>query len=364
MKFFFDLLISFSKNKLLNEFWQLSHSDIFLPKPIYISIFLGEGCPLNCQHCSFWKVKNPRSLNFDQGEKIISYLKSWLGTFRLNFTGGEPLANKDFLKIVKFAESNGVICGAASNGFLIDEKKASKIIDSGLSNINISLDALDQKTHDFIRGRKGAFQKAIQAIKFLKAKRKKKPLIYLNTLICKKNLDHLAKIVLWAKMEDLDGVNFQPIISDHYFGAKKDLADWYKRNPLWPDDFERVSQVLDELFTLKKQRYPINNLEKKEIGLLKSYFQNPEKKIKNTCLIATRNFYISPEGEVQICQSLSSIGNIYRQNPQDIWRSKKAQKQRELIRRCRKSCQLLLCNRPHFYKRLATSFLRFLRQNY
>lgn len=55
-----------------------------------------------------------------------------------------------------------------SNGYLIDENVAKRLKESGISNVQISLDGINPEQHDNFRGKYGSFDKAINAIKCLK----------------------------------------------------------------------------------------------------------------------------------------------------------------------------------------------------
>lgn len=332
-----------------------------MPNPTYISLFTGRNCPLHCRHCSFWKKKEPYQLSYGQGKIMIDKLYTWLGPFRLNISGGEPLLTKDILHIIAYAEKKGIRCGMASNGYLITEEMAKKIVNSGLSNINISLDSLHANKHDRIRGTKGAFKKAVKAIQLLKRFRiGSQPLIYINAIISGENEKDLVTLAKWVKEEGLDGINFQPIVSDRTFGNTGAKQTWYEKNPLWPK--KTITKTLNQLYRLKKQGYPINNLEQNEINTIRWYFTHPDKPLPQTCRIALRNFYIDHHGDITICQNYPSIGNIFKENPKDIWKSKKAESIRTKINMCRRDCQLLLCNRPHDIRRLMRSFLAFLQK--
>lgn len=354
----FAIVFQNCKSIFLTKLYDLVPHPTLLPNPTYISLFVGRNCPLHCHHCSFWKEKEPYQLSYVQGKMIIDKLFSWLGPFRLNISGGEPLLTKDILRIVTYAQNKGILCGMASNGYLINEVMAKKIVQSNLSNINISLDSLRAEKHDRIRGTKGAFVRATEAIRLLKQFRKtKRPLIYINTVISGENEKDLIPIARWVKAEGLDGVNFQPIVSDRTFGNNAAEQTWYEKNPLWPG--KTIAKTLNQLYMLKKQGYPINNLEPDEIKTIQWYFTHPDKPLPQMCRIALRNFYIDHHGDITICQNYAPIGNIFKENPQKMWKGKKAEIVRQKINTCHNDCQLLLCNRPHHVRRLFQSFFRF-----
>lgn len=56
----------------------------------------------------------------------------------------------------------------ATNGTLVDEAMARKIVDAGVSRVSISLDGADPETHDNFRKLKGSFEMAIKGFNHLK----------------------------------------------------------------------------------------------------------------------------------------------------------------------------------------------------
>ena len=98
--------------------------------------------------------------------KLIRELKS-MGVFWFGFTGGEPLLNKDIVKIV-----NTVGPGAAvklfTTGCTLTKQMASDLKDAGLYSVSVSLDHWSEEVHDDVRGYKGAFQTALNAIDIFK----------------------------------------------------------------------------------------------------------------------------------------------------------------------------------------------------
>jgi len=85
---------------------------------------------------------------------------------RINFSGGDPLLRKDMFMLAKEASSRGFMVGMLGNPHLLTPKIAHRLLDSGVSRYQISIDGLE-KTHDSLRGRPGAFRDALRAIKVL-----------------------------------------------------------------------------------------------------------------------------------------------------------------------------------------------------
>jgi len=342
---------------------------LFTPKPLYVGLSVGTVCNLKCRQCDLWKMKtNPdKYLKPRQVKRILLSLKKWLGPFRLVFTGAEPFIRKDILKIIGVCRENDIYTVLTSNGWLINQNKAREIVKSGLDVINISLDGVDSKTHDFLRGRKGAFEKATQALKFLKKYKNKKerPIIYINTVIMEPNIGQLEKLVKLTKKFGIDNIRFQALESKFLFGNKKYDPQWYKKEPLWPKDWEKLSTVLDKIKLLKEKGYPVKNTYQ-ELEDIRLYYKNPLLLVnqQHYCFTGVRNFSIDSQGKVRLCFGMKPVGDLLKKEPEEIWYGKKAVALRQIIANCQRACRILPCNKreslnqliPAFWQRIKSIF--------
>ncbi|MBL7159450.1 radical SAM protein [Candidatus Microgenomates bacterium] len=313
-------------------------------KPTFVSLEVEDGCNLRCLHCDIWKKrKKLKRMRLSEMKKVVRELKKWLGVFQLNLTGGEPFLNKETIPLIKYASSLGILVHTNSNGFLIDGTLAKRIVASGLNSISISLDNLDPKVHNRLRGNSQVFKRAVRALSSLSKFRKpSRPFLSVTTIIMKPTLSGLEKLAFWAKEEGIDAIYFQSLWQN--FGAEYD-QDWFKKSPLWPKDYKKAKKVLDCLLKLKKNGYPIGN-SFEDFERYKSYYRDPitfggEKK----CFIGVNNFAIDIAGDVRLCFNFPSIGNILKEKPEEIWNGREAQKQRLKIAGCQRGCKVLLCNR-------------------
>jgi len=90
-------------------------------------------------------------------------LSNW-GIGLLVIDGGEPLCREDLFDIVKYASAKGIRTTLGSNGTLIDEATAKKMLDAGVRSIAISVDGVDAQTHDSFRGISGAFEQTLKGV--------------------------------------------------------------------------------------------------------------------------------------------------------------------------------------------------------
>ena len=106
-------------------------------------------------------------------------------------TGGEPLLRPDILDIAKRGTELGLRMVLATNGTLLDSKKALELKGAGIKRISISLDGKDEGSHDNLRGVPGAFKGALSGVEC--ARGAGLP-FQINTTITKRNAGELKEI--------------------------------------------------------------------------------------------------------------------------------------------------------------------------
>ena len=307
--------------------------------PVFCDVGITENCTFRCKMCRFWETpKNENELSIDEWKDFIVSLKAIGGShIRLHFAGGEPLLKPGFLDLLEFASKRGFRTFIVTNGFLIDEAMAEKIVSSGVEGISISLDSLNKDTHDFLRGIKGAYNHAVEAISYLTNKKAKG--IAILTVIMGPNLGEIVNIADWIENSaNISSIYFQAISQP--IATQKDKA-WYEKEEfgyLWPKDRAQLDFVLNQLIARKNKGYKISN-SVRQLEIFRGYFKEPNKLYEGmTCTQGDYVIYIRPTGDVLLCGRMDSIGNIRRDSIKRIWDSKEAILRREQIYNCKEPC--------------------------
>ena len=133
--------------------------------PSHAQIALTNVCPQNCEYC-YNKGRKGTVIDAQTIKNVIKGLKE-MGVFWLGFTGGEPLLQKD---IVKITESAGDDCAIKlfTTGCTLSKQLAKDLRNAGLFSVSVSLDHWREEDHDKVRKYKGAFQTALKAINIFK----------------------------------------------------------------------------------------------------------------------------------------------------------------------------------------------------
>jgi radical SAM protein with 4Fe4S-binding SPASM domain len=274
--------------------------------------------------CDWWKKPAIEELPTHVWTQTLSRLREWLGPFHINFNGGEIFLREDMIEILD---------GIVTNAYHIDRELAKDIVRTNPFNINISLDGVERKTHDGLRGTKGVFEKVMKAIEYIIEFKKTygtDSRIIIKPTVMMHNLEEMPTLVKWAKEKGNITINFQPIIPTWTDGAEKQFHI----------DNGKLDHVVDELVRYKKEGAPILNAIV-HLESLKSYFRNETLPIyeDDLCFVGVKNYFIHPSGDVYLCEhGFGPVGNISSQSPGEIWTSEKANWAREQIRKCKKSC--------------------------
>ena len=121
-------------------------------------------CNLKCLHCysSSSSAESANELSTSQAKKLLSQLADY-GCPVVLFSGGEPLLRDDLFDLISCAAGLGLKTVLSTNGTLIDQVKAAKLVEAGLSYVGISIDG-PEPFHDIFRSAKGSFQATMQGI--------------------------------------------------------------------------------------------------------------------------------------------------------------------------------------------------------
>jgi Fe-coproporphyrin III synthase len=166
-------------------------------------------CNLRCLHCySDSEAREyPGELTFEQCRGVIDDLAAF-GVPGVLLSGGEPLIHPRFFDIAGYARERGLRLTLSTNGTLIDNEAARRIKELGFAYVGISLDGIGV-THDYFRGRRGAFDKTVRAFRHCKAARQK---VGLRLTLSRNTITDLDRILAFIEREDIDRVCFYHLV--------------------------------------------------------------------------------------------------------------------------------------------------------
>lgn len=124
-----------------------------------ITLLTTYACNLACTYCYEEGVKAKASLNEVMAKRVIEWIKIKSDQvrpreIRINFFGGEPLLNKDAVRVISrelklYAEKKGIEFSVwiITNGILLGKDLIRDLVPLGLKRIKVTLDG-DRERHD------------------------------------------------------------------------------------------------------------------------------------------------------------------------------------------------------------------------
>ncbi|MFC2007608.1 radical SAM protein [Chloroflexota bacterium] len=306
-------------------------SNIIEPKLRVLAWEITRNCNLYCAHCRASAANEcyQDELSIEECYHFVDELLE-VGKPILILTGGEPLARADVLQIAEYAVSKGLRVAMGSNGTLVNEKMAAKLKEVPISRLAISLDFPVAELQDDFRGKKGAFDEAMNGI--INARRAGVE-VQINSTVTRLNMSFLEQTLSLA--QEVGAVAFHPFLLVPT-GRGKDLKSvelspqQYEETLNWI--YDKQVELGDRMFfkptdaphylRVMKQRQRASQ-ESEALASERpaaTHGGHPMHSITRGCLAGTGFCFVSHRGSVQGCGYLDvEAGNIREQSFSRIW---------------------------------------------
>jgi MoaA/NifB/PqqE/SkfB family radical SAM enzyme len=265
---------------------------LVLKKPTLriVEFSITPACQSQCGYCYAAKFhrKGGKLLSADEIRDVWSQARK-LGAFQSFVVGGEPSLHRDFLEIVRVLDPKKHLVSFATNGISLTEEMIVELKKMGLFVVYVSLNSLDPKINDEVRGYEGHFDHAMRVIELCK-KYKLDVMIPITT--SKPMLPETRKMIEFARENGFtSNINlFAP--TGRAEGRKEELFD------------EEFWKELRELY----DRNP---------GLRGDWDTNLSLKVE--CPAAFEKVHVGPYGDVTGCAiQPMSFGNVRETSLQEI----------------------------------------------
>lgn len=280
------------------------------------------GCNLECTHCRRLDVSKElmkNDLTTEQSFHLIDNIAN-VGKPILVLSGGEPLFRPDIFEIAAYGVKKGLTMALATNGTMIDEAMAQKIVDSGVQRVSISIDGATSATHDKFRNLTGSYDLAIKGLKNLQ---KFGMSVQINSTIAKHNVHEVKE--LYSNAVDLG------VVALHIFmlvpvGCGVQIAD---DQMLPPEQYEEVLNWFYEISmenkiqtkaTCAPHYFRIMRQRAKKDGIKITPKTHGMAAMTKGCLAGSSICFVSHKGEVFPCGYLPvEAGHVLKQPFKDIW---------------------------------------------
>lgn len=288
-------------------------------------------------HCSMCDMPAKAAENVKKGEKEFdtTRFKEIIGEFAdmgvlgIGFTGGEPLLREDIFDLMAETRRLGMIAHLNSNGWLLGDEQAQRIIDIGVDSVNISLDGATAETHDRIRKTTGSFDRAVHAVeRLVSLKKKQNSHVRIKTVavIDETNMDEVPRMLDLGRTLGIDCIE---LIPRQPFGALQQSA-------AGSDLLAKVDRLVRSLLNREHQGLPLEN-SPAHLKLFHSSFAGLPSPVR--CSAGYNSLAVDCYGNLFPCVPWinwgKSSGSVSSGKVSDAWRSASYQQQREATTMCR-----------------------------
>jgi MoaA/NifB/PqqE/SkfB family radical SAM enzyme len=282
---------------LFNDFTKKARylTGLIKRRMIHLNLQILYSCNFKCEICDFWQepYTKMRRLSVADVQAINEKLKP-LNPLLISLGGGEPFMHKELADIVKILSKDNFLA-MISNGWYVTPKKAKAILQNeGMYEVSISIDYATPEKHDKQRGKEGAFEHAVNALKFLNENRSyPHQRIHMISVVMDDNLDEIESLIQLAKKI---GVTYFVTL---YSEGRGEKASRLSRQ-----------EVSNELLRLKR-KYPTDFVSLP--GYLKRFSEiTTEEQGITPCYAGKNLFNIDCQGNVTLCidRLQDPVGNI------------------------------------------------------
>lgn len=296
-----------------------------LPKTLYIETT--NRCNLRCKGCILYRGgwESDRDISLAELKKITDQLPDLEQVYLHGI--GEPLLNRELTEIIKHLKGRQVYVLFNSNGILLNPQRQHDLIDAGLDELRISLDAASAEGYKKIRD-SNKFGQIVENLKsFLllqKQQQKALPKLSLWFLGTRENITELPEFIKLAAEIGVEEANLQRLVyfqDDGGYGVARAAQTLQKSN----DGAAEIIRASQELavkrgirFIASGQTEPIESLQG----------EAETRRPWSRCYRPWTLMYITANGNVLPCciSPFSTVdyasiilGNVYDTSLEEIW---------------------------------------------
>ncbi|HWQ49549.1 MAG TPA: radical SAM protein [Methanosarcina sp.] len=262
--------------------------------PDQVTISITEECPNNCIHCALPDTKNREKLAPEIVKSTIDQVLE-MGTTFVIFDGGEPLTYPGLEDLIRYVDPEKAITGMFTSGVGLTEERARRLKEAGLYSLTVSFDSSYEDKHDHVRGRKGVFKSAVEAVK---NGIKVGLLVNIYVVLSRDNVNELEELYVLASELGVHELSFYEIVP---------TGRW----------MDHASEIMTPKDLRKFENFVLGAREKEGPRI----FPIPQVMKTTGCMAGRKWLHITPEGNILPCACIPiPYGNVHRDRIKDVWK--------------------------------------------
>ncbi|MCK6527931.1 radical SAM protein [Myxococcota bacterium] len=188
------------------------------PGPLRLHLVLTERCNLRCLSC-FMGQTPTREREREVPDAVLLRLVEdgiRMGVREIYLVGGEVFVRRDVtLALMERIKAAGLFGDLTTNGTLIDDDAARRIVEMGWDRLQVSIDGPTAALNDAIRPPAGSFDRVMASLGRLAAWKERAgsplPAVTVSTVVSNRNSRHLPDLVRLAAGIGAVGIAFQSL---------------------------------------------------------------------------------------------------------------------------------------------------------
>ena len=196
---------------------QAERDDVAHAMPVCLYLEVTNRCNLLCETCprTFEELEPPADMSWPLFTRIVDQVPN---IARVVLHGvGEPMLVKNLPRMIRYLKDRGTYVLFNTNGTLLNPKKFQEIIDTGLDELRVSLDAADRASYLAIRG-KDFFNRIVRDVGKFTAYQQQmgvtQPKVSLWLTGLKETVEQLPAFVRLAASMGVQEVHLQRLVFD------------------------------------------------------------------------------------------------------------------------------------------------------
>jgi pyrroloquinoline quinone biosynthesis protein E len=280
--------------------------------PLALLAELTHRCPLKCPYCSnpLALERASAELSTDEWKRVLDEAAE-LGVLQVHLSGGEPMARRDLVEIVRHAAGAQLYTNLITSGVMLTAEALDALVAAGIDHIQLSFQDAETESAERIGGYRGGQQKKLEAARLIKAAGL--PLTT-NFVVHRQNLERLEDMIALAEAL---GSGRMEVAHTQYYG-------WglLNRDALLPtrEQLDRATQIVEAARARLK-------------GVMAIDYVTPDYHAARpkACMSGWGNRFIniSPAGKALPCHAAETLPGIdfpsvRQMSLQDIWNRSEA----------------------------------------
>jgi radical SAM protein with 4Fe4S-binding SPASM domain len=229
-----------------------------------------------------------------------------LGTEMIILTGGEPLLRRDIYDLARAASDRGIWVVMGTNGVLITDAVAQKMVECGVRGVGISIDSIDPAKHNGFRGGPNAWEYSVRALDICRAHGLE---VLVQTTVMAMNVDEIPRLIDFTREKGAWSFNLYFLVQTGRGQQMNDLSA------------QQTETILSNLVDVQDQYRPMLVRSKCAPHFKRIAYEKGLGGLESGgCMAGTQYCRITPDGDVTPCPYMTVVaGNVRERRFRDIW---------------------------------------------